>query len=94
MDCDFLPAEGLAADPAMGAPERDVAANVSIPLAVLLLPSSRDTGMSNKTRTRRKRRQANAVMKFGRSAAPRHKGKSGRTGGMFAKALKSRGVGK
>lgn len=90
MDGDFLQAEGLADAAAMGAPERDVAANVSVPLAVFLLPPCRDSGMSNKTRTRRKRRQANAAMKFGRAAAPRHKGKSGRTGSMFAKALKSR----
>lgn len=46
--------------------------------------------MGNKTRTRRVRRQANAALKFGRSAAPKHKGKSGRTGGMFAKSLQSR----
>lgn len=88
MDGDFLQAEGLADYSEVGAPERDLAANVSISLAVFLLPSYRDAGMSNKTRTRRKRRQANAAMKFGRYAAPRHKGKSGRTGGMFAKAIK------
>lgn len=49
--------------------------------------------MSNKFRVRRQRRQANAALKFGRKAAPRHRGKSGRTGGMFAKVLQSRKAG-
>lgn len=87
-----MQAVALAIDSAMVLPEGFLAPDVSISLAVFLLPPDRDAGMSNKTRTRRKRRQANAAMKFGRSAAPRHKGKSGRTGGMFAKALKSRGI--
>jgi hypothetical protein len=38
--------------------------------------------MSRKHRTRRRRRQARAARNFGIAAAPRHKGRSGRTGGM------------
>lgn len=39
----------------------------------------------SKRRTRRKRRQARAGLKFGRSAVPRHMNKSGRTGGVHKK---------
>jgi len=94
MDIHFLQAETLATYSEMVEPERYVAQVIPVSLAVLLLPPNQDAGMSTKTRTRRKRRQANAAMRFGRSAAPVHKGKSGRTGRMFVKSLKSRGLAK
>lgn len=40
--------------------------------------------------TRKKRRQASAVLRHGKTAKPTHKGRSGRTGSMHSKALASR----
>jgi hypothetical protein len=45
---------------------------------------------AKKRRTRRKRRQFNAVIRDGRGAAPTHTLKTGRTGGVHYKKLKSR----
>ena len=53
MDSDFLRAEGLATGAKVGAPERHLAQNASISLAVFLLPPSRDTGMNKFTGLRR-----------------------------------------
>lgn len=44
----------------------------------------------SKARERKVRRQNKQALNFGWSAKPTHKGRSGRTGGMFAKQLKSR----
>jgi hypothetical protein len=44
----------------------------------------------NKYTARRKRRQANAAIKFGPSAKPRHRLKAGRTGMVFKKQLHGR----
>lgn len=41
-------------------------------------------------RTRKQRRQNKAVLKHGKAAKPKHQGKSGRTGSMFAKHLGSK----
>lgn len=47
---------------------------------------------SRKRRTRRQRRANKAALKFGPSAKPRHTSKSGRTGHVRAKHLRSRNV--
>lgn len=43
--------------------------------------------MASSARTRRVRRQNNAALKFGNSAKPRHKLRSGRTGSAHAKQM-------
>ena len=45
---------------------------------------------AGKARGRRQRRQANAVLRHGRGAAPRHRLRSGRTGTVHAVKLRSR----
>ena len=49
---------------------------------------------ARKARTRRIRRQNNAVTRHGHSAKPRHQSRSGRTGKVMAVKLKSLGGGK
>jgi hypothetical protein len=44
--------------------------------------------MKNRTRTRRKRRQQKAALRFGPSAKPTHRLKSGRTGWAHTKKVK------
>ena len=47
---------------------------------------------SNKRRTRKLRRQARAVLRFGPAAKPTHKSRSGRTGQVRSSQLKGRGA--
>ena len=46
--------------------------------------------MKNKRRSRKQRRNARKRLKHGPSAAPRHKLKAGRTGGVHSKKLKAK----
>lgn len=45
---------------------------------------------SKTIRTRKTRRQQKAVMRHGKSAKPRHTGRSGRTGSMLSHNLKEK----